>query len=446
MLSERLITVALRILNRSYLALEPTDMLSLPGPQKDTGYVLYAHVPFCERLCLYCSFNRFIFEEERAREYFRHLRTEMRMVSDLGYDFPSLYIGGGTPTVLLDELAETIDLAKSLFSIKEVSCETSPNHLGPELVDCLSERVDRLSVGVQSFDEKLLKQMDRFDKYGDGKTLLEKVSAVADEFHSLNVDMMFNFPSQTEEILVRDIEMLKATGASQTTFYPLMASPLNRRELARAVGKIDYPREARYYEIISEQLSDQFVPTSAWTYSRDKNTMIDEYIVDFEQYVGIGSGSLSFHDGRIYSNTYSLTEYAEAISSGRMAVAKRGKKYSRTAMMRYRFVTDLFGLRLDKTRFKRDFGVPAETGLMAEIAFMRAAGGIKTDTETEITLTEKGRYLLMVMMRETLATSNDARDKAREELPVEDKMLLTDNTVQLAGIQEEMQLITDKAV
>lgn len=446
MLSERLITTSLRILNRSYLAQEPVDLLSLPGPQPDTGYVLYAHVPFCERLCLYCSFNRFVFEENKAREYFRHLRSEMRMISDLGYDFPSLYIGGGTPTVLLDELAETIDLAKSLFSIREVSCETSPNHLGPEMVDYLSERVDRLSVGVQSFDEKLLRQMDRYEKYGDGKTLLQKVMEVVGNFHSLNVDMMFNFPSQTEEILLTDIEMLKAAGANQTTFYPLMASPLNRRELARAVGKIDYRREAKYYQIIAEQLSDQFVPTSAWTYSRDKKSMIDEYIVDYEQYIGIGSGALSFHDGRIYSNTFSLTEYADAIASGRMAVAKRGKKYPRTAMMRYRFVTDFFGLRLDKIRFARDFGVPVEKGLMAEIAFMRAAGGIKNDTPTEITLTEKGRYLLMVIMRETLATSNDARDKAREALPLEDKMLLLDNAVRFADIHEDGSLVTDKAM
>ena len=86
--------------------------------------------------------------------------------------------------------------------------------------------------------------------------------------------------------------------------------------------------------------------------------------------------------------------------------------YNRKARMRYRFVTDLFGLRLDKERFQRDFGVPVERGLWAELAFMRMAGGIATDTPTEITLTPVGRYLLLVMMRETLAASNDHRDHA----------------------------------
>ncbi len=428
MLSERAITAALRILNKRYLAQAPCNLDSLPAPTPGDGYVLYAHVPFCERLCLYCSFNRFLFREDRAREYFKHLRSEMRMVSDLGYDFPSLYIGGGTPTILLDELTETIDLATSLFSIQEVSCETSPNHLDSELVDALSGRVHRLSVGVQSFEDLLLRQMDRLDKYGSGEALFEKIQSVAGKFHSLNVDMIFNFPSQTEEMLLRDIELLKATGTNQTTFYPLMASPKTRRELASAVGRIDYEREIRYYRVITDALADQFVPTSAWTYSRDVDAMIDEYIVDYEQYVGVGSGALSFLGGRIYANTFSLKDYGVAVGSGRMSVAKRGNPYNRKALMRYRFVTDLFGLRLDKQRFERDFGVPAEQGLRAEILFMKAAGGIATDTAEEITLTEKGRYLLMVMMRETLATSNDHRDQEREALPLEEKMLLLEGT------------------
>ena len=69
---------------------------------------LYVHVPFCEELCPYCSFNRVVFREELARAYFKALRTEIGLYRDLGYEFSSLYVGGGTPTVLMDELAATI--------------------------------------------------------------------------------------------------------------------------------------------------------------------------------------------------------------------------------------------------------------------------------------------------------------------------------------------------
>ncbi len=428
MLSERIITGALRVLNRDYLAQEPVKMASLPGPQEGHGYTLYCHVPFCERLCPYCSFNRFLYSEQRAREYFKRLRTELHMVADLGYDFASLYIGGGTPTILLDELCDTIDLVRELFpGVREVSAETSPNHIDDETIDALKDRVQRFSVGVQSFDDLLLRQMARYDKYGAGEEVFAAVQRAAGKFHSLNVDMIFNFPSQTEEMLLADIETVKKTGANQTTFYPLMVSPLNRRQLKSDIGAVDFEREARYYRTIYEGLSPEFEPASAWTFSRDAGQMIDEYICDYEEYVGVGSGALSFLGDRIYGNDFSLGEYERRIDAGVMSVAKQGRPYRRKARMRYRFVTDLFALRLDKERFRRDFGVPVERGLWAELLFMHAAGGIATHDEREITLNDTGRYLLLVMMRETLAASNDLRDQARAALPLEERMLLFDN-------------------
>ena len=437
MFSERVISNVLSVLNRSYLATERCERDFLPEPMAGHGYVLYAHVPFCERLCTYCSFNRFLYKEDRARTYYEHLRTEMRLVAELGYDFASLYVGGGTPTILLDELARTIDLARELFpGIREVSAETSPNHLSPELVSILDGRVQRLSVGVQSFDDGLLMQMDRYGKYGTGQEVFERVASVAGKFPSFNVDMIFNFPSQTEEILRRDIELVKQIGANQTTFYPLMASPLRRKELAQTVGRIDFNKEARFYHLIADALAPDFVPASAWTFSRDKHVMIDEYIVDFPEYVGIGSGALSFLDGTVFGNTFSLGEYGVRIEQGRMAVTKSGKRYGRLARMRYRFVTDLFGLRLDKQRFREDFGVSVELALAVEIAFMTAVGGIDSHTTEEITLTRKGRYLLLVMMRETLAASNDARDKARAELPLEERILLLEGDTSASIVAE----------
>ncbi len=424
MLAERCISIFLRRLNKRYLETKPTAARSLPAPEPGKGYVLYAHVPFCERLCVYCSFNRFLFKEERARAYFRDLRKEMRMVADLGYDFESLYVGGGTPTILVDELAQTIDLARELFSVKEVSAESSPNHLGPDMVDALSERVQRLSVGVQSFDDGMLLQMDRYGKYGSAQEMFEKVSGVAGKFHSLNVDMIFNFPTQTEEILLRDIEMLKATGTNQTTFYPLMASPETRVEMEKSGRAVDFEREHRFYQIINEKLAPDFEPASAWTFSRNRNEMIDEYIVDYEEYVGIGSGALSFLRGGIWENTFSLSGYHDRIARGDMAVVAAGSPYGRKARMRYRFVTDLFGLRLDKKRFKKDFGVPVEVALWPEVTFMKMAGGVDVDDAESLTLTPVGRYLLLVMMRETLASSNQHRDVMRASLPMEERLLL----------------------
>ena len=104
MLSERMLSFAVQAMNGHYLKMKPWEEDRLPRPRPGKTYMLYAHVPFCISLCPYCSFNRFPFEEEKARKYFLELRDEIRMLSDEGYDFESMYIGGGTPTILADEL------------------------------------------------------------------------------------------------------------------------------------------------------------------------------------------------------------------------------------------------------------------------------------------------------------------------------------------------------
>ena len=360
------------------------------------------------------------------------------MLKELGYDFDSVYIGGGTPTIMLDELCETIDLARDTFSIQEVSSETNPNHLIRPYLEKLKGRVQRLSVGVQSFDDGLLKQMDRYEKYGSGQEIMERIAEASPYFVSMNADMIFNFPAQTEDILISDIEHVVASGASQTTFYPLMASPSVQRSLAKTVGKVDYSREYAFYKIICELLVDTgaFDFGSAWTFNRigapvgegefrtgDQAPMIDEYVVNYEEYPAIGSGGITYLGSNLYVNTFSLKEYNALVESGSMSFMG-STRFSLHDRMRYRFMMQLFGLKLDKQQFKRDFGMSIEQGLPLEMAFMRASGAFDVDDDFELTLTERGRYLVVVMMRQFFIGVNSLRDQARAALTGEERELL----------------------
>ena len=423
MLAERALSAVMAFENKRLLTLEPAVMSVLPRPDADKTYLLYAHVPFCERLCPYCSFNRFPYDENLAKHYFKHLRTEMKLASERGYNFASLYIGGGTPTIDIDELVATIDLARDLFDIREVSCETNPNHLFAPWIDPLVDRVDRMSVGVQSFDDDLLRQIDRLEKYGDGETILERIQDAHGAFRSLNVDMIFNFPTQTEAMLERDCAMVKESGCTQTTFYPLMASPVIERKLAETVGRVSYAREARYYETICGELADRFEPSTAWTFSRRGDQMIDEYIVDYEEYLGIGSGAMSFIDGNLLVNSFSIREYNDRVASGMPGVTQK-HVFTANDLMRYRFLMGFFSLSLDREQFKRDFGVRIETGLPVEMAYMRAVGAFDAYGHRHITLSPKGRYLLVAMMRQFFIGVNNIRDEAREALSGDERRVL----------------------
>ena len=449
MLAELFISTAVHVTSKNYLRVNPTTDTHVPPPKPGQKYMLYMHVPFCQKLCPYCSFNRFPFSEKRAIPYFEALRREMRMLADLGYDFDSVYVGGGTPTIMIDELCATIDLSRELFSVNEVSSETNPNHLVPEILEKLEGRVQRLSVGVQSFDDGLLKQMDRYDKYGCADEIVERIQLASPYFTSMNADMIFNFPAQTEDMLIHDVERIVESGCTQTTFYPLMASPSVERQLAKTVGKVDYNREKRYYEIIDELLAggdnSLFTHSSAWTYNRRPETltgafegrkaahaasstdgesgMIDEYVVQYEEYPAIGSGGITYLGSSLYVNTFSLREYSEAIEAGRMSLMGR-VDFNLHDRMRYRFLMQLFGLRLDKLQWERDFGLTVENGLPVEMAFMKAVGAFETDTPEELTLTPKGRYLVVAMMRQFFIGVNNLRDQARAALPGEERELL----------------------
>ena len=288
----------------------------LPLAPKQTPRLLYLHVPFCEKLCPYCSFNRFLFNESVCRSYFQALKKEIQLYRERGYDFGGVYVGGGTPTVMIEELADTLQVAKDCFSIREISVETNPNHLTEDRLRILKDAgVNRLSVGVQSFDNGLLKDMDRLEKYGAGEDIAGRLAAIGGRFDTINADMMFNFPSQTPDILNQDLETLLKIGVDQVTYYPLMVSDSTRQQVAKTLGKVDYGREERFYAQILRRLLPTYRFSSAWCFSR-KASMIDEYIVDYDEYAGLGSGSIGFLNGVCYANTFNVQEYIKKIDRG----------------------------------------------------------------------------------------------------------------------------------
>jgi coproporphyrinogen III oxidase-like Fe-S oxidoreductase len=415
-LAEKLLTAYLKTKTRLYLTLEPASGISLPKPTKGKEYTLYAHIPFCESLCPYCSFNRFIFKEASTRQYFTALRKEMQQVANLGYEFTTLYFGGGTPTIMLDELIQTIDLARSLFPITEISCETNPNHLIPEYVEQLQERVQRLSVGVQSFDDNLLSQMNRLAKFGTGDQILERICYAAPHFESLNVDMIFNFPNQTPESLQRDLDMIINSCAQQATFYPLMSSRSVEKSMVNSVGKLTHDHEWQFFNIINDALAPEFQQLSSWTFVRKTAGMIDEYIVDSEDYVGIGSGSFSFIDGTLYVNTFSTKEYRQIIGEGKSPVNAK-QEYKHFPRMRYWFLMNLFGMKFSPGKFQTRFRRSIYSSLPMEMVFMNLLGAFKNKTYN---LTRNGQYLSVVMMREFFAGVNNFRDAARKTLSSEE--------------------------
>ena len=380
-----------------------TSRIIRPGEQLS----LYIHIPFCRKLCPFCCFNRYLFKEEQARQYFRYLRKELDSYISRGFQFCDFYFGGGTPTILMDELISFIDYLKKCFPVREISLETTPGELSHENISRLQAAgIKRLSIGVQSFDDDMLKAMGRTSC--TGKEAKEKLLLAQGRFDTLNIDLIFNFPFQTLEKFQSDVNDFKNLGIDQVTFYPLMPSPHKKSAMERKFSKVDSSGERKYYDIILRDIYSQgYQASTVWCFSKGRR-MIDEYIVDYADYIGIGSGSVSLVNGYFYVNTFSLDRYAEMLKNGRLPVA-RWRRLSQNEYLRYYLLTKLFGMKLDRGQFSRDFGTDIHHSLGNELRLLKLASAVREEAG-EIRVTPKGMYIVSVMMREFFASLNTLRE------------------------------------
>jgi len=387
---------------------------ALPPARTAGPCLLYMHVPFCEKLCPYCSFHRVTFDEALCREYFGALRKELSLYKERGFTFEGIYAGGGTPTVMVDELAATLAHARSLFPIREISVETNPNHLTNGHLDVLKKAgVNRLSVGIQSFDDALLKAMDRYEKYGSGASIAARLREIGGLFDTLNADMIFNFARQSAESLKADIDRLLATGVDQVTYYPLMVSTKTRERVHRTLGPVPEDRERQFYGIITERLVPPYRFSSAWCFSR-KEAMIDEYVVNYDDYAGLGSGSIGYLYGTCYANTFDIRDYIDRVNRGEIPLAA-AREFSLADQVRYDFLMKLFGLLLDIPSLRKKYGKAFDWHLGRVLLPFRIVDAVRYDYRKDwLYLTPRGRYYWVVMMREFFIAVNNFRDYCRE--------------------------------
>ena len=402
-----------RFRTRGFLKMSDADGC-VPPPPRVGGCYLYVHVPFCAALCPFCSFHRVQHCHAQAEVYFAALREEIRLYHAAGHSFSGVYFGGGTPTIEPAELQQTIALVQQLFSVREISVETNPRELRPDLLASLREAgVTRLSVGVQSFDNRLLRDMERYEKYGSAEEIIAHLQGVAGMFPTLNVDLIFNQPHQTLASLEHDLDLVRALGVTQVSCYPLMTTPSVQRRMSTAMGVTNARQLRPFFETIWRRLQPDFRPTSAWCFTRSGSAG-DEYIVAAENYVGVGSGAFSYLDGVLHATTFSLSHYAQRVARGLTGITAR-HPLSASDQMRYALLVRLFGLELDRSWARERYGARFFRVLWGELRTLEALGATRRTTRGW-ELTERGSYWLMLMMSEFFGSVNAYRDAMRAHI------------------------------
>jgi coproporphyrinogen III oxidase-like Fe-S oxidoreductase len=382
------------------------SIIKEPAAVKDGLTSLYIHIPFCHSLCPFCCFNRYLFDEAKARRYFKDLKQELSLYAGYGFKFSDFYFGGGTPTILMDELTSLIEFLRSNFEVKQLSLETTPREINEETIKQLvTLGINRLSIGVQSFDDNVIKAMGRVQCNSNESR--KRILMAQGKFDTVNIDFVFNFPGQSIELFEKDLVTFKELGIDQATFYPLMASPHKKDAMERKFNSVDNSRERRFYNVILEQLYDKgYKASTAWCFSRG-NKMIDEYIIDFDDYIGVGAGSVSIYRGNFFVNTFSVDKYHSIIDSGKLPIVG-WRPLSHHEQMYYYLLTKLFGISFNKSGFSRRFGADIDRKLFKELLALKLFNIIEDNGD--IRVNRGGMYTVSSMMRDFFTSLNSLRE------------------------------------
>ena len=206
------------------------------------------------------------------------------------------------------------------------------------------------------------------------------------------------------------MEILTALGIDQITWYPLMVSDATRQKVMDTLGRVDFARERRLYGRIAGRLVPEYRFSSAWCFSRGP-AMIDEYIVHYDQYAGLGSGAIGYLGGTCYANTFAIRAYIDRLDRGELPLAA-ARTFSLRERIRYDFLMKLFATRLDVAGLRQRYGGRFWSLLWPDLLAFSLLGALSR-RGGEIVLTKRGRYVWVVLMREFFTAVNNFRDHCR---------------------------------
>jgi coproporphyrinogen III oxidase-like Fe-S oxidoreductase len=312
-----------------------------------------------------------------------------------------------------------LQYARETFAIREISVETNPNHLTPKNIALLQHAgVNRLSVGVQTFNDEILKKIGRFEKYGSGEEILQRLQNIQGSFATVNADMIFNFPSQTRAMLNKDLDVLLDLEMEQITFYPLMVSTITQDLMDEKIGSVNFRSEKKLFNLIIRRLEKNYDPSSAWCFSRKKSTksLIDEYVVDYDEYAGLGSGAIGYLHGTCYANTFDINGYIALLDQGKLPLMA-ARKFNQKDRISYDFLMKLFSTKINVPEMEEKYGGKFLKSLWKEMIAFILAGSFRY-FPPNLYLTPRGRYFWVIMMREFFIAVNNFRDYCRKKVGI----------------------------
>ena len=357
----------------------------------------YVHIPFCTQICYYCDFSKVFIKNQPVDSYLEHLLEEFR-----SYDIQklsTLYIGGGTPTalsasqleVLLDGLTKNLDLSV----LEELTIEANPGDLDADKIAVLKQSpVNRVSLGVQTFDDKMLKKIGRSHLEKDIYENIDRLKLAG--FDNISIDLIYALPGQTMAQVKDNVAKAISLDIPHMSLYSLILENhtvfMNRMRR----GKLPLPKEeleAEMFEYIIAELEQAgFEHYEISNFSKPGFESRHNLMYwDNAEYYGIGAGASGYVNGVRYKNHGPIRHYLNAVEAGNARITEEHLS-QREQMEEEMFL----GLRkksgVSMARFEEKFGQSFD-GLYGEIIRDLVQQGLMQIDGDRVRMTKRGLFL-----------------------------------------------------
>ena len=357
----------------------------------------YVHIPFCTQICYYCDFSKVFIKNQPVDSYLEHLLQEFH-----SYDIQklrTLYIGGGTPTalsasqleVLLDGLTKNLDLSM----LEELTIEANPGDLDADKIAVLkNSAVNRVSLGVQTFDDKMLKKIGRSHLEKDIYENIDRLKLAG--FDNISIDLIYALPGQTMDQVKDNVAKAIALDIPHMSLYSLILENhtvfMNRMRR----GKLPLPKEEleadMFDYIIAELERAGFEHYEISNFSKQGFESRHNLMYwDNAEYYGIGAGASGYVNGVRYKNHGPIRHYLKAVEEGNARINEEHLS------LREQMEEEMFlGLRkktgVSKARFEEKFGTSFEN-LYGQVVRDLCHQGLLQVEGQQIRMTKKGLFL-----------------------------------------------------
>lgn len=365
---------------------------------------IYIHIPFCKQKCYYCDFVSFSNKENEMDQYVEVLKKEIESYDFSNFNVTTIYIGGGTPSYLeskkIVEIMSVLKKKITQFEDIEITIEVNPGTVTEQkLKDYKKVGINRLSIGLQTTNEKLLKQIGRIHNFGTFLKTYELARKVG--FENINVDLMLGLPNQTIEDLKQSLEQVKRLEPNHISVYSLIVEEGTRLANLIDEGKLTLPDEElerqMYWYVKNTLELNVYKHYEVSNFAKKgKESKHNVNCWKQKQYIGLGLAAHSYLGNKRYSNTEKMEDYLENVEKNRIIQEEQNLEDTKKEFM-------MLGLRMIEgisiNKFKEKFGENPLYLFRQELNKLVEQELLEVDLDN-IKLTNKGLDLANIVFEE----------------------------------------------